>query len=193
MGLGNPGPRYAETRHNVGFLVLLLLAERWSVRLKRRLCESKVGEGLILGRPVYLGMPQTSMNGSGQAVGCLIKRWQLEPAQMLVVCDDLSLPLGSIRLRGQGSDGGHKGLASVLDEIHTDEVPRLRVGIRTDRVKGDLTEFVLGRFAPSEKKPLQESLERAVEACEIWVARGLSAAMNQFNQKGQEVHSHVRS
>lgn len=167
----------------MGFLATMRLAERWSIGFRKSLCQAKVGEGIVLGHPVYLGLPQTSMNLSGQAVECLTQHWRLEPSQLLVICDDLSLPLGSIRLRGQGSAGGHKGLASILERINTDQVPRLRVGIRTDRVKGEMTEFVLGRFTPLEKKPLEESLLRVMEACETWVTRGLSAAMNQFNQK----------
>ncbi len=183
VGLGNPGPKYSGTRHNVGFMVVSHLAEQWGVPLRKTLCQSKVGEGVMAGKPVGLVLPQTMMNASGEGVACLIRRWKLNPSDLLVICDDISLPLGLIRMRGQGSDGGHKGLASVLRETRTEEVPRLRVGIRAAEMPEDLTAFVLSRFRPSEKKVVEESAVLAVRACEVWVTRGLSAAMNLFNKK----------
>ena len=198
VGLGNPGPRYAGTRHNVGFEVVTRLAQQWGIRLKPSHCRSHAGEGMMGTQPVGLALPQTSMNASGQAVGCLLRRWKLERAQLLVVCDDLSLPLGMIRLRPKGSEGGHKGLASVLEETQTQEIPRLRVGISgknigarpglgpTGRAGEDLTAFVLGRWKAAEKKPLGKGLDLAVKACEVWFARGISEAMNQFNSRRKE-------
>ena len=183
VGLGNPGPRYAGTRHNVGFMVATRFAERWSLPLKERLCDSKVAEGVVLGQPVRLALPQTLMNASGEAVRCLLRRWRLEPSSLLVVCDDVSLPLGTIRLRGQGSDGGHRGLASIVEKTCTEKIPRLRVGIRSERVGEDLTDFVLGRFNLAERKLLEKGLASAVEACDAWVARGISTAMNLFNKR----------
>lgn len=185
VGLGNPGPRYAGTRHNVGFMVVTRLAERWSVPLKAGPCRSKTGEGVFGGEPVGLALPQTMMNASGRAVACLLKRWNLDPADLLVICDDVALPLGMIRMRPKGSDGGHQGLASVLEEIQTEAIARLRIGVRSSRpVRAeDLTEFVLERFAAMEKKPLEAGLQLGRQACETWVARGVSAAMNRFNRR----------
>jgi len=185
VGLGNPGPRYAGTRHNVGFMVAVRCAERWSIDVKHLLCRSKFGEGTVHGEPVRLAMPQTLMNASGEGVGCLLKRWRLDHSQMLVVCDDVSLPLGMIRLRSKGSDGGHNGLASILQQVQTDQVARLRIGIQTrpQAAGEDLTPFVLGRFSPAERKRVKESVEVAVEACEVWMTRGVSAAMNLFNRR----------
>jgi len=164
-------------------MLIQRLAQRWAIPIKNRLCRSKVGEGIFSGRPVRLALPQTSMNLSGEAVGCLIQRWRVELSSLLVVCDDLSLPVGMIRIRGQGSDGGHRGLASVLEVLKTDAVQRLRIGIRAPKVPEDLVGFVLGRFEASEKKGLEEGLNLSEEACEAWVSRGLSAAMNRFNRR----------
>lgn len=186
VGLGNPGPRYAGTRHNVGFEVVTRLAQQWGIRLKPSICRSHAGEGMMGTQPVGLALPQTSMNASGQALGCLLRRWKLERSQLLVVCDDLSLPLGMIRLRPKGSEGGHKGLASVLEETQTQEIPRLRVGISGKNIGEDLTAFVLGRWKAVEKKPLEKGLDLAVKACEVWCARGISEAMNQFNSRRKE-------
>ena len=187
VGLGNPGSQYAGTRHNVGFLVANHLADRWAIHIRQTACRAKVGEGIVHGHSVGLALPQTRMNSSGEAVQCLLKRWRVEPSNLLVVCDDVSLPLGMIRCRPKGSDGGHHGLASVLEHLHTDQVARLRVGIKTNPMGEDLTAFVLGRFRSGEKKLLAESLEACVKACEVWVLRGLSAAMNLFNKKAREV------
>lgn len=183
VGLGNPGPAYLETRHNVGFLAADRLSSRWRVPLKRRGCSAVFGEGKFEGRPVLLAVPQTFMNASGEAVACLLKRRKLEPAAALVVCDDISLPLGMIRLRGKGSAGGHLGLSSILERLGTEQVARLRVGIRAEKPARDLTEYVLGRFTPAERKSLEHGLGLAAEACELWMSRGINAAMNRFNQK----------
>ena len=183
VGLGNPGPPYAGTRHNIGFMVTHRLAQRWSIGLKKTLCRSKIGEGQIHHHPVHLALPQTLMNASGKAVGCLIRRWKLDLSDLLVVCDDVSLPLGVIRLRAKGSEGGHRGLASILEETQSQEIPRLRVGIQTKQAGQDLTAFVLGRFTAPEKRQMEESVKLAADACEVWVTRGMYPAMNQFNQK----------
>lgn len=181
VGLGNPGPRYAGTRHNVGFEVVERLAQLWEIRIKPFSCRSHTGEGMVSSQAVRLVLPQTSMNASGEAVQCLVKRWSLDPTELLVVCDDVSLPLGIIRMRPKGSEGGHKGLASVLEESQTQEIPRLRVGISGKSIGDDLAAFVLGKWKAAERKLLKESLDVAVKACEVWVVRGMTEAMNQFN------------
>ena len=185
VGLGNPGRAYAGTRHNIGFMVADRLAKRWDIRLKKELCRSTMGEGVVKGCAVEVACPQTMMNESGTSVKCLLERFSLEPSEILVVCDDIALPLGVIRLRGAGSDGGHRGLASILKEVQTEAVPRLRVGIgRSEQGEGKpLTDYVLGKFAASEKKKLEEACACAAEACETWVVRGLTTAMNLFNKK----------
>jgi len=183
IGLGNPGPEYVKTRHNIGFMAAKRLSERWKIPVKGKGCSALFGEGKFLKQAVRLATPQTFMNASGKSVACLLRRWKLQPSETLVICDDVSLPLGMIRLRGQGSAGGHLGLTSILEELGTAAVPRLRVGIRSDRAGEDLTPFVLGRFASSEEKFLEQGLGLAGEACEMWISRGLAAAMNRFNQK----------
>ena len=183
VGLGNPGTRYALTRHNVGFQVVRMLSDRWSIPIRSTLCRSKVGEGLVGASAVRLTLPQTMMNVSGEAVQCLISRWKLEATSFLIVCDDVSLPLGTVRVRASGSDGGHKGLASIIDSVQSREIPRLRVGIRSAVIQEDLTAYVLGRFRSSEKKSLEEGFAKAVEACDVWVKKGLTAAMNLFNRR----------
>ena len=190
VGLGNPGPAYEKTRHNVGFWVVRRLARRWKMTWKEEArCRAKVGEGSAAGEKVRLVLPQTFMNSSGEALACLAKKWRLTPESFLVVCDDFALPLGTVRLRGQGSDGGHQGLASILQELGTREIARLRVGIRSGRVEGDWTPFVLGRFTASEESPLENGLERAAQACESWLADGTMAAMNRFNRQKVEISS----
>lgn len=186
VGLGNPGPQYGGTRHNVGSVIVEKLSRRWSLPLNEEFCRSRVGEGKVQGHSVRLVWPQTFMNGSGEAVGCLVERWKLDPSDLLVICDDVSLPIGMIRLRAQGSDAGHLGLASVLEKTGTDQIPRLRVGIRGVGVDADKAAYVLDRFEKSEQRFLEESLIAAVEACELWVNEGLATTMNRFNKKISE-------
>ncbi len=186
VGLGNPGSTYSGTRHNVGFMVAARFADQWSISLKKKFCDARVGEGVVEGHRVRVVLPQIFMNASGQSVSCLLRRWRLQPSSLLVVCDDVSLPLGRIRLRAEGSNGGHRGLASILDAVKTQQVPRLRVGIFSPkRQEGkDLTDFVMGRFDAAEKKLLEKQVASAVEACGVWLIQGVSAAMNLFNVKG---------
>ena len=184
VGLGNPGPQYAQTRHNVGFLAAERLATRWKAPLKKKGCDAVFGEGEFSGEPVAVAMPQTFMNASGRSVRSLMERWKLKPAELLVLCDDVALPLGMIRMRGKGSAGGHLGLASILQELGTSEFARLRIGVRpADGVEKNLTPFVLGKFKAPEGKFLEQALASTVEAGELWLSRGLNAAMNRFNQK----------
>ncbi len=187
IGLGNPGAKYAGTRHNVGFMAAERLAKRWKVPLKREACEAVFAEAEFSGRAVTVAMPQTFMNASGRSVRCLLGRWKLKPSAVLVLCDDVALPLGMIRLRGSGSAGGHMGLASILEELGTSEFARLRIGVRpAGELEKNLTPFVLGKFEGSEGKLLEQMLAWVVEAGELWISRGLSAAMNRFNQKIKE-------
>lgn len=183
MGLGNPGIRYAGTRHNVGFMVVRRLAKAWNIPLNQRVCRSEVGVGVVGGHPVGLASPQTMMNASGEAVPCLMDHFRVGPSTLLVVCDDVALPLGTIRIRAKGTDGGHHGLASILEATGSEAIARLRIGILKSRAGKDLTPFVLGRFEASEKELLEATLQRALRVCEVWVSRGVTAAMDQFNKK----------
>jgi PTH1 family peptidyl-tRNA hydrolase len=199
LGLGNPGEEYRATRHNVGFRVVEELARRWAVRVDRLECNSLVGLRTAAGAgaapetpepaappDVLLAKPQTYMNRSGWAARCLAERHALDPAAALVVYDEVNLPLGKIRLRRTGSPAGHRGLESVIENLRTAEVPRLRLGVAPvdGRPAGeDLADFVLSPFAADEGEAVEEMIRRAAEACEVWALEGVEAAMGRFNAR----------
>jgi PTH1 family peptidyl-tRNA hydrolase len=182
VGLGNPGAEYARTRHNAGFLVVEELAQRrsasWSFEKKFNARLARVEQA---GRKILLAEPQTFMNASGEAVGSLLEFYRVPVERMLVVVDDADLPLGGIRLRPQGSSGGHHGLESIERRIGSREFARLRVGIGRKDGRREITNHVLGRFAPEELVLLEKVLGRAADQAECWAADGLAKAMNQFN------------
>lgn len=180
VGLGNPGARYRETRHNLGFRVVELLARRRSVELSRLECNALVAEA----GGILLVLPQTYMNRSGYAVRCLAERHGFAPEDVLLVYDDVALPLGRLRLRQGGSPGGHRGVESVVENLRTDAVPRLRLGCAgEDGPPGgeELVDYVLSPFRPDEEKASAEMVERAADACEAWLDHGIEAAMNRYN------------
>jgi len=182
-GLGNPGSEYAGTRHNIGFLLVERLAARWRAAWK---LEKKFNARLArleqAGQKIILCEPQTFMNASGDAIGALGRFYQLPADRMLIVVDDADLPLGQIRLRAEGSSGGHHGLESVEQQLATRQYPRLRLGI--GRRAGDdrqITDYVLGRFTAGELEIVEEALARAGQQVECWWSDGIEEAMNQFN------------
>ncbi|MCL4466639.1 MAG: aminoacyl-tRNA hydrolase [Chloroflexi bacterium] len=180
VGLGNPGRQYERSRHNVGFRCLDLVAGRLGVGFTRRGFNSLLATGVLGGQRVLLAKPQTYMNLSGQAVGALTRYYGLRPAIVLVIYDDMDLPLGRLRVRERGSSGGHRGLQSIIDDLGTQEFPRLRIGIgRSDTIAG--AAYVLGRFAPEEETVLAETVARAADAVEVALSEGPAAAMNRFN------------
>jgi peptidyl-tRNA hydrolase, PTH1 family len=181
VGLGNPGAQYQQTRHNVGFDVLDVLRLRWMADPPRRRFEADVCETVRHGEKTLLIAPLTFMNLSGRSVQQVLKFFQVPPSDCLVVCDDLNLPLGQIRLRGKGSAGGQKGLAHILQVLATDEVPRLRLGIDRPGPGGDVVSFVLARFRKDEQPVIDDAVQLAASAVEAWIERGLAAAMNEFN------------
>jgi PTH1 family peptidyl-tRNA hydrolase len=182
-GLGNPGPDYAATRHNIGFVLADRLAARWradwSARKRFNARLARVERG---GENVILCQPQTFMNDSGEAVGALARFYQVPPGRTLVVLDDADLALGQIRMRPEGSSGGHHGLDSIERQLGTRAYPRLRLGIgrRADDDR-EITDYVLGRFLPAELKVMEEVLERACQQVECWLSDGIQPAMNRFN------------
>lgn len=183
VGLGNPGADYARTRHNAGFQAAERLARRWKAdwslddKFKSRM--AKVERA---GRRLMLCEPQTFMNLSGEAVGKLADYFQVPPKRLLVVVDDADLPLGEIRLRSQGSSGGHHGLESVEQHLATRRYPRLRIGIgRTAAAGREITGHVLGRFGVAERNLLDKVLERTADSVECWLSHGIEKAMSQFN------------
>lgn len=179
IGLGNPGLRYDGTRHNVGFACLDLLAERAGVRFNDKRQHALVGEGSLTGARVVLAKPRTFMNRSGEAARYLLDRFALRPERMLVVYDDMDLPLGGLRVRAQGSSGGHNGLNSINAFVHTNAYPRVRIGI--GRPAHGAIEHVLARFSREEQAMVDEAVGRAADAVEAWLAEGIDAAMNRFN------------
>jgi peptidyl-tRNA hydrolase, PTH1 family len=180
VGLGNPGPEYAGTRHNVGFMVVDLLSQRHRIPIKAARHGARVGEGLMGDEPVALVKPLTFMNLSGRAVAPLMNRHSLPPGDLIVIYDDADLPVGKIRLRARGSAGGHGGLKSIIGSLGSSEFPRVRIGIGRSS-SGDLVEHVLARFGPQEREPIGRAIERAADAVEFMLAQGTEAAMNRFN------------
>ena len=181
VGLGNPGSKYQATRHNLGFEVVDRLAEGGARPSFARKFEGLLAEIEIDFRRVLLLKPETFMNLSGRSVGQAMRFYKLEPADLLVVCDDLSLPLGKLRLRPGGSDGGQKGLRDIAAHLGTEQFPRLRIGLG-DRENSDASDFVLGRFRSSERPIIDDALILATQAVAVWVTQGLDAAMNRFNE-----------
>ena len=179
VGLGNPGPKYAGTRHNVGFAVVDELASRWSVSLATEKFHAWFGKGEIRSEPVVLLKPTTYMNRSGQAVVAAGRFYQLSIDDLLVVSDDIALPLGRLRMRAEGSSGGHKGLKDVVDRMGSDAWCRLRIGIGTP--SGAATSYVLSRFAGDEEAIMQAAGGRGADAVEYWIERGAELTRSKFN------------
>jgi len=182
VGLGNPGAEYKNTRHNVGFTVVKALAKDLGIKINKECHQSLVGSGRIAGRPVMLALPQTYMNLSGKAVNGLASEKIASPGEMLVICDDVNLTLGRIRLRNKGSAGGHKGLASIIAALGTDAFARLRVGIATEVHKGDISGYVLSPFKRKERRNASHAIDLAAKAAVAWAADGMDEAMNRFNR-----------
>jgi len=190
VGLGNPGSRYEGTRHNVGFDVARRLVERWRAKPDARTPAFAVWRARIpggAGREVQILEPLLYMNKSGEAIAAYEghARERVVPADSLIVCDDIYLPVGAIRLRSGGSTGGHNGLASVQERFGTADYPRLRIGVGHASGGAELVDHVLSRFDDEERKEVEAALDRAVEACETWARDGIVAAMNRFNQRAR--------
>lgn len=183
IGLGNPGIAYSRTKHNVGFEVVKGLAKENGIRLDQKLHCSLIGRGVIAGRNVSLVLPQTFMNLSGKAVGELFSHEVKDIADILVVCDDINLDLGRIRLRKQGSAGGHKGLENIIHTIRRDDFARLRVGIATEIHRGDITRYVLSPFKRHEMRNARHTVGLAMDAVTCLLKEGIDMAMNKFNKR----------
>lgn len=183
IGLGNPGRKYTQSRHNLGFRVVERLADKFGLDWRRGRGKTKVATGSILkGDFVVLAKPQTFMNLSGAAVVQLLNFYKIDPSALLIICDDINLPFGRIRLRGQGSDGGHKGLASIIQCLRTRNFARLRIGIGSDYSHGKMTKHVLGKFPKEEMEELDYIITTAAEAARCFICEGLEEAMNTYNR-----------
>lgn len=182
VGLGNPGPRYAGTRHNIGRAAVEELARRHGVDVGTQRFNARFGLGQVADTRLCLAQPLTYMNLSGQAVAPLARFYQVPPEKVLVVFDDLDLPLGKVRLRSGGGSGGHNGLTSVLASLGTREVPRVRLGIGRPPPGWDAADFVLARFTAQEQAEAANLAEVGADAVEAVVRNGLESAMNAFNR-----------
>jgi len=181
VGLGNPGQQYSQSRHNVGFWVVDRVAEDHSITLFRRQRLALMGEGIIEDHRVVIAKPRTFMNDSGRAVKYLLARYKISPKELLVVHDDLALPLGKVRLRTKGSAGGHNGMGSIIEAAGTQDIPRLRLGIGQPPTGSDQVQYVLGSMSDVERKRADIAIEKAVQGVAIFLSEGITVAMNEVN------------
>jgi len=181
VGLGNPGDKYRQTRHNIGFDCLSQLHEGMGRPTLQAKFESLLVRGVLAGRDVCLVWPQTFMNCSGRAVAQVARFYKVPIENILVVCDDLSLPLGKLRMRRSGSSGGQKGLADILKSLGSQDVPRLRIGIDPTPADRDTADYVLSKFSNAEREVVQDALRQATKAIECWLGEGIDTAMNRHN------------
>jgi len=186
IGLGNPGPEYRKTRHNIGFRVVDRLAERWGVQLLRNAFLSKIGEAFWQGEKILLIQPQTYMNRSGETAVQLRDFYQLAISDFIVTHDDLDLPLGRIRIKRGGGGGGNRGVASLVAELGGKDFPRVKIGVGRPPGKQDPVDFLLQPFTPQEEAFILPAVEQAAEALEILLTDGLEKAMSFFNGIGQD-------
>ena len=181
VGLGNPGRKYEETRHNVGFRVVMELARRFDAPPARSKFDGEYSEIQIAGERVLLLCPQTFMNRSGRSVLSSRDFYKITNDNILIICDDFSLPLGRMRFRPKGSAGGQKGLNDVIKRLGSQEIPRLRIGIDPPPENWDVADYVLSKFRQSELKTIDRSIQVAADAVETWSRAGADACMNQYN------------
>lgn len=182
VGLGNPGREYANTRHNAGFQVVSQLAQRNALTFSRKQLDALVATGQIAGGRVVLAKPQTWMNESGRSVAQLVRFYKMDMQRVLVVYDDLDLPIGAIRLRSEGGSGGHKGMKSIIEKLGAQNFPRLRVGIGRPPGQMDPVDYVLLPFDRHEVDIIADAYSRAADAVEVFIKEDITAAMNRFNQ-----------
>ncbi len=185
VGLGNPGPRYEKTRHNIGFRAVERLAQKHGLTFSKIEQRAQVASGTILGRRVILAKPQTFMNLSGDSVAPLARFYKIEPDHILVVHDDLDLPLGTLRLRETGSSGGQNGLKHILQRLGTQDIPRVRLGIGRPPGRMDPVDYVLTPFKGDDEILAAEVQDRAAAAIETWLSEGIEMAMSRHNGSGE--------
>jgi PTH1 family peptidyl-tRNA hydrolase len=187
VGLGNPGKTYAHNRHNIGFQCLNYFARLHSIHFDRRQCQARVGTGKVSGEKLLLAKPGTFVNLSGKSVACLVHKHHIPLTDLMVIYDDLDLPLGRIRLRQKGSSGGHKGMNSIISALGSEDFPRIRVGIgRPQGEKQSIDEdavvnYVLSDFSPQEAELIRPVIASVAEAIDCFLTQGIVEAMNKFN------------
>jgi peptidyl-tRNA hydrolase, PTH1 family len=181
VGLGNPGERYEKTRHNLGFMLIDLLARQAQTQVKRTECRALIGHGEIENQAVELVKPRTFMNLSGEAVSCLLRKDNRSSEKLIVIVDDLAIPFGTIRIRSKGSDGGHNGLKSITACLKTQDYFRLRIGIKPEHPINDTSSFVLDNFSKGDQKTIEEVLDQSAKAVCTIISEGIEKAMANHN------------
>lgn len=181
VGLGNPGREYRETRHNVGFMAVDRLCASFGIKLSRLQSKALTGSGQWAGHKIVLAKPQTFMNLSGQPVSSLLRFYKVPLPQLLVIHDDIDLPVGTLRIRPDGGSAGQRGLASIIQQLGTQEFPRLRIGVGRPPGQKEAADYVLKGFTSSDQELITIVLDRAVDAARIFIEHGLEMAMNQYN------------
>lgn len=184
-GLGNPGKRYENTKHNIGFITLDLLAEKHEIKINKIKFKALVGEGMISGQKVLLVKPQTYMNLSGNCLREVMSYYKADPEHLIVVYDDVDIEMGRLRIRKGGSAGTHNGMRSIISDLGFDHFPRVKVGIGAER-KMDLGSYVLGGFGKEERGIMEDAVTRAAAALECILNRGIDAAMNEYNVRPEK-------
>jgi PTH1 family peptidyl-tRNA hydrolase len=183
VGLGNPGTEYEWTPHNMGFLAVDGIAERAGIRITRPEAKSYVGRGKFAGEEVILAKPQTMMNLSGVAVRMLLKKYECDPAEMIVLTDEVDLPWGMLRIRERGSAGTHNGLKSIVSALGGGEFIRVRLGIKPEKIWGELRDYVLSKLSRADREIAGQMVTEATDAVELIIAEGISKAMSKFNRR----------
>ncbi len=182
-GLGNPGREYAPTRHNVGFDVIDVLAEKYNIRMNKLKFKGVTGEGTIDGKKVLLLKPSTYMNNSGLSIREAVSFYKVEMKDLLIIYDDIDIDFGTIRIRKKGSAGSHNGMKSIIYHLTDDSFPRIKIGIGKKPEGYDLADFVLSKFSQDERKIIDETIRKASDATEAFVKDGIDNCMNNFNTK----------
>lgn len=182
IGLGNPGPRYANTRHNVGFDTIDLMADKYGIKVTKLKHKALSGDGTIEGHRVILVKPQTFMNLSGECVREIIEWYRAPLTNVIIIYDDIDIALGKVRVRPKGSSGSHNGMRSVLYHVQSEDFPRVRIGIGKPPEGWQLADYVLGRFGDDDKKIVSDSISKAAEAAAAIIKSGVEAAMNKYNK-----------
>ena len=181
-GLGNPTSQYEGTRHNAGFDVIDVIAEKYNISVDGKKNRAYIGKGMIEGQKVILAKPQTYMNLSGESIRGLVDYFKVDEAQeLLIIYDDISLPPGQIRIRKKGSAGGHNGMKSIIQHLGTDVFMRIKVGVGEKPKKYDLADYVLSRFSKEDREKMEQAFKDAADAVEVMITEGADAAMNRFN------------
>lgn len=186
-GLGNPTKEYEKTRHNAGFDTIDILADRLGISLTEKKHRAYCGKGIIGGERVLLLKPQTYMNNSGESLRDAADFYKVEPEQILIIYDDISLDPGQLRIRKKGSAGGHNGIKSIIAHLGSQDFPRIKIGIGAKPERMDLADYVLSRFSPAEREKMEEAFKEGAEAVQMFLLEGADAAMNRYNRKKETV------